>query len=110
MELWREQAQFSHDLALLIQCIEKTGYYCTMGEAYRTTEQALFNARKGIGIVDSQHCKRLAVDINLFDKDGLFLEHSQSHEQFGKYWESLDKKNRWGGHFDRADGNHYERR
>lgn len=111
MELYQEQSQFTHDLALLLNHIIMSGYYCTLGEAYRTPEQAELDAKKGIGIVHSLHTKRLAIDLNLFDKSGKFLDSSDAHAPFGKYWESLDSKNRWGGNFSTMkDGNHYERR
>lgn len=111
MELYQEQSQFTRDVALLLDCILASGLYCTLGEAYRTPEQAALDAKRGIGIVRSLHTQRLAIDLNLFDKNGKFLDSSDSHAPFGKYWESLDSKNRWGGNFSTMkDGNHYERR
>lgn len=47
---------------------------------------------------------RLAIDLNLFDQDGRYLQDTQSHEPFGRLWESLGGV--WGGRW--ADGNHYE--
>ena len=54
---------------------------------------------------DSLHPWGLAADIDLFDKDGQYLELTEDHAQFGAVWESLHPLNSWGGHFD--DGNHY---
>lgn len=82
----------------------KNGYELTFGEAYRTPEQAELNAAKGIGIADSVHCHRLAVDFNLF-RNGKFLSESSDHKELGEFWESLDVDTRWGGRF--GDGNHY---
>jgi hypothetical protein len=109
MSLSIEQQLFSHDVIKLLQEIEAQGYSFTFGDAFRSPEQAELNAAKGIGIKDSQHCKRLAIDLNLF-KDGTFLPDSHDHIPFGKFWCSLDHMNEWGGNFKRIDGNHYERR
>lgn len=105
MTLSERQQEFAWNVSHLIEKIMCDGYRCTFGEAYRTPEQAALNAKKGIGIVNSLHCKRLAVDLNLF-KDGVYLADTESHRPFGEYWESLHPSNRWGGRF--KDGNHYE--
>lgn len=78
------------------------GYELTYGEAYRTPEQAALNAAKGIGIRNSLHTDRLAVDFNLF-RDGKFLSSTEAHRPLGEFWESIGGT--WGGHF--KDGNHY---
>jgi len=105
----QEQMKFAHNASKLIQYINDSGYHCTFGEAYRTPEQAAIDARKCIGIKNSLHCHRLAIDINLFDKDGHYLPETKSYEKFGVFWESLHEGNRWGGRFQhRADGNHFE--
>jgi hypothetical protein len=104
MSLSDLQQAFALNVSLLIQRINDTGHGCTGGEWYRTPEQAAINAAKGIGIRNSLHCKRLAVDLNLF-KDGVFLTDEEDHRQFGEWWEELDPRNRWGGRF--KDGCHY---
>lgn len=110
MTLRQQQALFAQQLARLIDHIYANGYTCSLGEAYRTPEQARLNAQKGIGIARSLHTDRLAIDINLFDSTGKFITDTKGHEWLGIYWESLDTQNRWGGRFSRPDGNHYERR
>ena len=102
----KDQRAFALDVALLILFINRSGYDCTGGEWHRTKEQAEWNAKKGIGIVNSLHRERIAIDLNLF-KDGDYLESTEDHRLFGTFWESLDPLNRWGGRFE--DGNHYER-
>ena len=106
MKLSEHQQKFAWNVSCLIAQVFIRGYACTLGEAYRTPEQAALNEAKGIGIKNSQHCKRLAIDLNLF-KDGEYLSDTESHRPFGEYWESLDPLNRWGGRY--GDGNHYER-
>lgn len=110
MNLSEHQAKFAYDVSNLIRYIFTRGYSVTLGEAYRTPEQAELYAKQGIGIKNSLHCKRLAIDLNLFDSNGQYLPNTKDHEMFGRYWESLDPMNRWGGRFTpKQDGNHYER-
>ena len=114
--LAQEQAIFARNVAKLIEHIFSTGYVCTLGEVYRTPSQAAVYAKEGKGILNSLHCKRLAIDINLFSADGKYFPESEDYRPFGDYWESLHSSNRWGGNFPkyhtgaRADGNHYEMR
>lgn len=108
MELWKRQSAFANNVALLIQYINKKGYYATFGEAFRTPEQAKIYADSGRGILHSLHCNRLAIDLNLISHEGIYMPDSKDYKQFGDYWESLDGLNRWGGVFKRVDGNHFE--
>ncbi len=117
MTLSKKQQEFAWDVSHLIKKINAEGYACTFGEAYRTPEQAKLNAIKGIGIANSLHCKRLAVDLNLF-KDGVYLAGGEHYKQFGEYWCSLNPLNRYGGDWDKdgihgepreTDFNHFER-
>lgn len=115
MKLSDQQIEFALDVAKLIQHINDVGYGCTLGEAYRTPEQAHIYAQEGKGIDDSLHGKRLAIDLNLFSPDGKYLQDSKSYGPFGLFWEDLDPANRWGGNFVQYggkinDGNHFERR
>lgn len=96
------QRRFARMTADLIVWAYEHGYELTYGEAYRTPEQAAINARKGIGIADSLHTLRLAIDFNLW-KDGELLTRSEDHEPLGRFWESIGGA--WGGRF--KDGNHY---
>lgn len=104
MTLRERQELFAKNVAYLINFIFHQGYTCTLGEAYRTQEQAQWYAEKGIGSKNSLHCKRLAIDLNLF-KDGEYLSKSDYYEFAGEYWYSLHEDNRWGGAG--GDGNHF---
>lgn len=104
MTLREKQSLFVRLVAQLIQKATELGYDLTFGEAYRTPEQAILNAKAGKGIKNSVHTERLAVDLNLF-KEGHFLAHTEDHRKLGEYWESLHPDCRWGGRFN--DGNHY---
>lgn len=105
MTLSERQQMFAWNVSHLIEKIVCDGYQCTLGEAYRTPEQAAIYAAQRKGIKNSLHCKRLAIDLNLF-REGAYLVSTEAHRPFGEYWESLHPDNRWGGRFN--DGNHYE--
>lgn len=104
MTLGEKQQKFTFLVSQLISWAYGNGYRMTFGEAYRTPEQAALNAQKGIGISNSLHTKRLAVDLNLF-KDGQYLTSTEDYAAVGEYWESLDSECAWGGRF--KDGNHF---
>lgn len=112
MKLSQQQQRFALDVSRLISFINGRGYSCTFGEAYRTPEQAEIYAKDGRGIKDSLHCKRLAIDLNLFDMQGNYISDSAGYQFFGEFWEKLDPLNQWGGRFPapRVDGNHFERK
>ena len=100
---------FAKNIALLIQFIFASGYLCTTGEAFRTQEQAIWDSAHHTGIVASLHCERLAMDLNLFNSQGRYLDDKKDYEVIGKYWESLNSKNRagvfWKHH---PDADHFE--
>ena len=107
MTLREQQEVFIHNFAKLIVQIFEAGYTCTAGELFRTEEQAKWYAEHGMGIINSLHRERLAGDLNLF-KHGQYAMHTKDYEPFGRYWESLNEANRWGGRFD--DAGHFEMR
>jgi hypothetical protein len=107
MTLRQKQSKFAFLVALLIMKADQLGYEITLGEAWRSPEEAKRLARLGKGIINSLHCDRLAIDINLFRK-GKYLTSTESHRMLGEWWESLSTHEytcHWGGHF--GDGNHY---
>jgi hypothetical protein len=114
VKLSERQAIFASNVAKLITFIFSTGHKCTFGEAYRPKETAEIYAKDGRGILNSLHCDRLAIDINLFSKEGIYLQDTKSYEPFGEFWETLTPSNKWGGRFHdgkgnpKPDGNHFE--
>jgi len=108
METLREkQSRFVTSVAKLIYWAETHGYKLTFGECYRTPEQAALNAQKGIGVANSLHTKRLAIDFNLFVNDEI-LTGSVSFKPLGEYWKSLGEDYCWGGDFKGLkDGGHF---
>lgn len=92
-ELVSAQLKFSEMVGKLLTHIYASGYAVSFGEAWRTPEQAALNASKGIGIKNSLHCSRLAIDLNFWKDGGLI---TAPHE-VGEYWESIGGS--WGGRF-----------
>lgn len=109
MTLSEKQFIFTKNVAALIDYIHSNKMNCTFGEAFRTKEQAELYAKDGKGIADSLHCKRLAVDLMLFNSNGNYLTNMYDYRPFGTYWESLHPLNRWGGNFHPlVDSDHFE--
>lgn len=101
------QERFSQDAAKLIQKAAELGYGVTLGDAYRSPEQAKANAIVGVGIANSLHCERLAIDLNLFT-NGVYITDDRGHRELGTWWKSLGPGHKWGGDFvTRKDFNHY---
>ncbi|NBR87968.1 MAG: M15 family peptidase [Proteobacteria bacterium] len=82
-------------------------YEVTLGECWRSPEEAKRLAGTGQGISRSLHCDRLAVDLNLF-RAGQFLTKTEDYREMGEWWEKQHPDCRWGGRFTtRPDGNHF---
>lgn len=107
MTLGQKQRLFTRLVGQLIGWAYANGYELTWGEAYRTPEQAALHAAAGKGISNSNHTRRLAVDLNLF-VNGEYRTDSRDHEPLGLHWEAMSTPELqccWGGRF--GDGNHY---
>lgn len=106
--LREKQSVFARLVSLLILEAEAQGFEVTIGEVYRSPEEAERLFKLGKGIKNSLHTLKLAVDINLF-KNGVYLSSTDSHRSLGEWWEGLstppDIICHWGGRF--GDGNHY---
>ena len=102
MTLGEAQRKFTRMLADLIIWAYEHDYGITLGEAYRPPELAATYAKRGIGIANSLHTQRLAIDLNLFKGETL-LSTTEDHKPLGLFWESIGGT--WGGRFN--DGNHY---
>lgn len=100
------QEEFAQAAAKLIQKAAELGYTVTLGEAWRTPEQAQWDADHHIGIAHSLHMDRLAIDLNLF-KDGVFLTTPEAYVALGTWWVTLGPAYRYGGNFASKDYDHY---
>lgn len=108
MKLIHKQFEFSRLLPRLIDKAYELGFTVTLGECYRSPEEAKRLAKLGLGIIGSLHTSKLAIDLNLF-RDGVYLTSSEAHRELGTWWEmqsaGKDFTCHWGGHWE--DGNHY---
>ena len=108
MTLKEQRWLFSLYLSRLIVKAGEMGYRVAVGEVVRSAEQARLNAKSGSGTVNSLHITGLAVDLNLYDSSGKYLDKTEDHALLGAWWKTLDQNCRWGGDFKkRPDGNHY---
>ena len=108
MTLLQKQFEFAKLVPRLIDEAYRMGFTVTLGECYRSKEEAARLAKLGKGIKNSLHTIRLAIDLNLF-RDGKYLTETEAHRALGTWWElqsaGKDYVTVWGGHF--GDGNHY---
>lgn len=110
MTLREYQNQFAKMLPGLLEKAFTLGFDVSIGEVYRSPEEAIRLSRVGKGSMNSLHCVRLAIDLNLF-KGGVYQTSSEAHRELGEWWES--QGGAWGGRFvdakgnPKPDGNHY---
>lgn len=124
------QRAFARCLASLEAKILADGFEYTLGEGYRTPEQAAINsltlldrsrvaqllegkypglaaaigASSSHGIKNSEHTRKLAQDLNLF-KGGEFLVKPEDYRPFGEWWKTQHPLARFGGDF--GDYDHF---
>jgi D-alanyl-D-alanine carboxypeptidase-like protein len=107
LTLRERQALFSALLPRLLDKAFALGFDVSMGEVWRPPKMASIYASMGIGIANSLHTQRLAVDLNLW-RDGTLLTRSEDYRDLGWYWKSLHELARWGGDWKhRSDGAHF---
>lgn len=96
MGLRDEQMAFASDVILLLQEAQRLGYEVTLGEVYRPLEmqRIYFNTGRS-KTMKSSHLDKLAIDLNLFFAGKLCT--AEQVRPLGKWWESLNPRNRWGG-------------
>lgn len=107
MTLREKQTIFAGLVPRLIDQAFALGFEVTLGEAYRSREEAARLAAAGKGIAASLHCSKLAIDLNLF-RNGKYESSTGAHQPLGEWWEAQSTDEItccWGGRF--ADGNHY---
>lgn len=107
MNLLEKQKLFVQLLPRLLDFAYSRGYECTLGESWRPPEVAAIYKANGVGISNSLHWSRLAIDLNLY-RNGAWLQNSEDHRVLGEFWEKLSTDKYqccWGGRF--GDGNHY---
>lgn len=101
------QRAFALAVADLIMHAAALGFQPRLGEAYRTPEQAEWNAQHGTGIAHSLHTQRLAIDLLLDSDEGVWLQKTEQYAPLGAWWKTRHPLARWGGDFSKPDGNHF---
>ena len=105
MTLGQTQRAFASCVGQLLHFIDETpGWSVSFDWAYRPPECAKHLAIDGKGIINSNHTRRLAIDLNFFRGDE-YITDSRLIEPFGIAWEGLHPLARWGGRF--SDGGHF---
>lgn len=96
MSLGTEQEAFSRDVVKLLLKAFELGFEIRIGECWRPQAmQDLYLAQGKSKTANSQHTKKLAIDLNLMI-GGKLATREQTLE-LGRFWEALSSKNRWGG-------------
>ena len=94
----KKQEQFSRYLADLLNHVHALGMEVRMGEVWRPQEMQDIYLKTGRSKAKySFHQDKLAVDL-FITKNGVKISDSKM-EEIGRWWESLDKLNSWGGYF-----------
>jgi hypothetical protein len=102
--LLEKQHRFVLMVSDLIKRLAASGYQMTFGDAYRDPRvHGQMGEKRAYGHAKSNHKLRLAVDINLFTTDGMYLQNTADYAEAGAIWEAMGGS--WGGRFD--DGNHF---
>lgn len=116
MSLIREQSAFLLHVSELIKKASELGFFISGGELFRTPEQQALHVQNGrSATLNSQHLKRLAIDLNFFKElpnGELKLTYDIDElRPLGLFWEGLDDANRWGGNWTSfKDAPHFERK
>lgn len=103
MTLGQKQEEFARCLARFLAWIFAQGWSVRLGEVYRPPFTAAEYARKGKGIKNSVHTKKLAVDLYLV-KDGKVTWNNADYEPLAKQWISMHKFARAGHYFKNRKG------
>jgi hypothetical protein len=89
LTLGKAQEMFVELSVALMEFTLDQGYQLRYGETYRPQEmQDLYYKRGSTKTKNSQHTKKLAVDLLLF-KDGVYLTDAAAYAFMAEYWESL---------------------
>ena len=123
MSYSNRQFSFIKDVALLVMFCAKQYWKVTGGDLYRSNEEQERKYQQGLSKAhggESRHQFRMAIDLNLWNIDGVYMpyverdegreEHDKQLKLITDYWESLNPKNKAGLNFKTfRDPYHFER-
>jgi hypothetical protein len=94
--LGENQEIFAGHVAMLLVKAKQLGFGVRLGEVLRPLEMQEIYVRTGRSkTMNSQHIKKLAIDLNLIVNGKLATR--EQIKPLGEWWEALDPANRWGG-------------
>jgi len=106
MTLNQKQAEFFHTLCRFGVWCESEGIEFIGAELFRSPEQAAINAANGVGIKNSVHRKKLAIDLFRL-VNGKISWNKEDYRKAGEKWKTFHPSARWGGDFRRRDAVHF---
>lgn len=106
MNINEKQALFAYHIAKLIVWAHEHGYPVIGAEWYRTPEQAAIYASQGKGIKNSNHTRKLALDLFRL-KDGKVTWDLAEYEPLAKQWRKMHPLARAGIDFKNRDAVHF---
>ena len=107
MALREKQSIFLKNVASLIKWAFENGYELTGGELQRTRKLQEIYVNEGLSqTMNSQHLKRLAIDLFLFI-NGAYQTNNEAYKPLAEYWESLHPNN-VAGYYWGWDANHFQ--
>lgn len=100
-ELRDKRVKFSRLLSKLIEWgNSQIGWEVALGRDYDESRESYRH------MPGSLHYAGLANDLALYI-NGKYQDKTEAYQRLGEAWESMDKDCRWGGRFQRPDGNHF---
>lgn len=106
MTLNEKQRLFTETFARWSVWCFDNGYPFILAEAFRPPWVAEEYARRGQGIKNSVHTKKLAVDVFRV-VDGAVTWDTEDYRPIGEKWKSMHDLARWGGDFANRDAVHH---
>ena len=106
MKLGEKQELFARMLPSLLLKAFELGFEIRLGDLFRDPRvHGELGEKIGYGHKNSNHKNKLAIDLNLREREGGMVTTTEGHRELGEWWEKQHALCRWGGRF--ADGNHY---